>query len=276
MEKINTQGVAIPRLGLGTYRLEDGTGQPMIERAMALGFRHIDTASMYGNEATVGAAIAASGIDRNELFVTTKVWYDELAPDAMLRAFDTSLGKLKLDYVDLYMIHWPATGMDLDASLKALMSLRERGLTRAIGVCNFNMPMIRHAVDTVGAPIACLQVEYHPFLSQQPLLEYLRSKNIPLTAYSPLAKGRATSNSALMDIGRKHGVSAAQIAIAWLMDQDGIIAIPKASRPESQKANLDALSIRLDDEDRSAIAALPKDQRFVNPSFAPEWDAKAL
>ncbi|MCB1469272.1 MAG: aldo/keto reductase, partial [Rhizobiaceae bacterium] len=160
MEKINTQGVAIPRLGLGTYRLEDGTGQPMIERAMALGFRHIDTASMYGNEATVGAAIAASGIDRNELFVTTKVWYDELAPDAMLRAFDTSLGKLKLDYVDLYMIHWPATGMDLDASLKALMSLRERGLTRAIGVCNFNMPMIRHAVDTVGAPIACLQVEY--------------------------------------------------------------------------------------------------------------------
>ena len=276
MEKINTQGVAIPRLGLGTYRLADGSGQPMIESALALGFRHIDTASMYGNEATVGAAIAASGIARNEIFVTTKVWHDQLAPDAMLRAFDTSLGKLNLDYVDLYMIHWPAKGMDLNASLKALMSLRERGLTRAIGVCNLNLPMMRHAVDKVGAPIACLQVEYHPFLSQQPMLQYLRSKDIPLTAYSPLAQGRAASNPVLMEIGRKHGVAAAQIAIAWLMDQDGIIAIPKASRPESQKANLDALSIRLDDEDRAAIAALPKDQRFVNPSFAPEWDTKAL
>jgi 2,5-diketo-D-gluconate reductase B len=142
-----------------------------------------------------------------------------------------------------------------------------------IGVCNFNLPMIRRAVEQIGAPIASHQLEYHPFLSQAPMLAYLRSKAIPLTAYAPLAQGRAANDATLAAVGRKHGATAAQIAIAWLLDQEGIIAIPKAGRPESQKANLDALGISLDDEDRAAIAALPKDQRFVRPPFAPEWDA---
>jgi 2,5-diketo-D-gluconate reductase B len=151
--------------------------------------------------------------------------------------------------------------------------LRQRGLTRAIGVCNFNLPMIRRAVEEIGAPIANHQVEYHPFLSQAPMLAYLRSKAIPLTAYAPLAQGRAANDATLAAVGSKHGATAAQVAIAWLLDQHGVIAIPKAARPESQKANLDALGIRLDDEDRAAIATLPKDQRFVRPPFAPEWDA---
>jgi 2,5-diketo-D-gluconate reductase B len=206
--------------------------QPVVESAIALGYRHIDTAAMYDNETAVGAAIAASGVNRNELFITTKVWHDQLAPDALYRAFDTSLRKLRLDQVDLYMIHWPSQDMDMVATLEALMSLRERGLTRAIGVCNFNLPMIRRAVEEISAPIASLQVEYHPFLSQAP-----------------------------------------QMAVAWLLDQRGVIVIPKAARSESQKANLDALGTQLDDKDRAAIAALPKDQRFVRPPFAPEWDA---
>ena len=273
MKTIKTQGVEIPRLGFGTFRMPGNESQPVVENAIALGFRHIDTAAMYENEAAVGAAIAASGVKREELFVTTKVWHDQLLPDALHRAFDSSLGKLNLDYVDLYMIHWPSLDMDMAASLEALMKLHDRGLTRAIGVCNFNLPMIRRTIEEIGAPIACHQVEYHPFLSQAPMLDYLRSKGIPLTAYAPLAQGRAANDATLAAIGRKHGATAAQVAIAWLLDQDGVIAIPKAGRPESQKANLDALDISLDDEDRSAIAALPKDQRFVRPPFAPNWNA---
>ncbi len=273
MDTITTQGVAIPRLGYGTFRMPGNGAQPAVESAIALGYRHIDTAAMYDNEASVGDALAASGVARDELFVTTKVWHDQLAPDALRKAFDISLGKLGLDYVDLYMIHWPSKDMDMAATLEALVALRDAGLTRSIGVCNFNLPMIRTAVDEIGAPIAALQVEYHPFLSQTPLLAYLRSKNIPLTAYAPLAQGRAANDPTLAAIGAKHGASAAQVAIAWLMDQDGVIAIPKAGRAESQQANLDALKLTLDDEDRAAIAALPKDQRFVRPPFAPDFDA---
>lgn len=275
METITTQGVAIPRLGFGTFRMPGADAQPVVESAIALGYRHVDTAAMYANEAAIGAAIAASGVKRNELFVTTKVWHDQLAADALHRSFESSLRKLALDHVDLYMIHWPSKDMDMVATLEALMSLRERGLTRAIGVCNFNLPMLRRAVEEIAAPIANLQVEYHPFLSQAPMLSYVRSKGIPLTAYAPLAQGRAAGDATLGTLGRKHGCSAAQITVAWLLDQKGVIAIPKAARPETQKSNLDALSIRLDDEDRAAIAALPKQQRFVRPPFAPKWDAAA-
>ena len=274
MDTVKTQGVAIPRLGFGTFRVPGGGAQPVVESAIALGFRHIDTAAMYENEAAVGAAIAASGIRREALFVTTKVWHDQLAPGAVRRAFDTSLGKLRLDYVDLYMVHWPARDMNIAATLEVLIELREKGLTRAIGVCNFNLPMIRHAIEEIGAPLAAHQVEYHPFLSQAPMLAYLRGRGIPLTAYAPLAQGRAADDATLAAVGRKHSASAAQVAIAWLLDQDGVIAIPKAGRPESQKANLDALKIRLDDDDRAAIVALPKNQRFVRPPFAPNWDSK--
>ena len=273
METITTQGVAMPRLGFGTFRMPGAAAQPVVESALALGYRHIDTAAMYENEAAVGAALAASGVARTELFVTTKVWHDQLAPDALHRAFDTSLRKLGLDHIDLYLVHWPSKDMDMASMLEALTSLRERGLTRAIGVCNFNLPMLRRAVEEIGAPIASVQAEYHPYLSQSALLGYLRRHGLPLTAYAPLAQGRAASDPTLASIGRKHGVSAAQIAVAWLLDQPGVAVIPKAGRPESQKANLAALDIRLDDEDRAAIAALPKDQRFVRPPFAPAWDA---
>jgi 2,5-diketo-D-gluconate reductase B len=141
MQSLTTQGVAIPRLGFGTFRMPGADAQPVVESAIALGYRHIDTAAMYENESSVGAAVAASGVERNDLFITTKVWHDQLEPDALQRAFDTSLRKLRLDYVDLYMIHWPAHDMNMAATLEALMALRQRGLTRAIGVCNFNLPM---------------------------------------------------------------------------------------------------------------------------------------
>ena len=276
MKTIDTQGVAIPRLGFGTFRMPGNDCRPVVESALALGYRHVDTAAMYDNEDAVGDAIAASGISRSDLFVTTKVWHDQLAPEALRKAFDASLAKLNLDYVDMYMVHWPFAGMDMAATMETLIKLRDAGRTRAIGVCNFNLPMMRKAVDEIGAPIAALQVEYHPFLDQSTMLSYLRPKGIPLIAYAPLAQGRATKGETLQRIGGKYGASAAQVTIAWLLGQDGVIAIPKAQQVTSQRSNLDAIKIVLDDEDVAAIAALPKGQRFVQPPFAPDWSATGV
>jgi 2,5-diketo-D-gluconate reductase B len=273
MQTLTTQGISYPRLGLGTFGLAGKACRAAVESALAIGYRHIDTAAMYGNEEPIGEAIASSGLPRDQLHVTTKVWYDSLAPQALKRSFDTSLHKLKLDHVDLFLVHWPAPEMDLPAIFETLAALKAEGRTRAIGVCNFTVPLLRKAIDEIGAPIACNQVEYHVLLDQTPVRNYLASKGIPLTAYSPLAKGALADNPTLATIGKKHGATPAQVALKWLLDQDDVAVIPKASRRESQQSNLDALKLTLDDEDRRAIAALPKNKRFVDPSFAPHWDA---
>ena len=272
MEYLQTQGIRLPRLGLGTFRLQDDACRVAVESALGLGYRHIDPAEMYGNEEPIGAAIAASGVARNDLHVTTKVWNENLAPDAIRRAFDASLNKLGLDHVDLYLVHWPSKSMNLPAIFETLMKLKQEGRTRAIGVANFNLALLKTVVEEIKAPIACNQIEYHVMLDQTKVARYLAAKSIPLVAYCPLAKGEVASDPTLMKIGRKHGASAAQVALKWLLDQDGVAAIPKASRAESQQANLDAQHVGLDDEDKKAIAALPKDKRCVNPGFAPGWD----
>ena len=277
MEHLQTQnlqagGISLPRLGLGTFRMQGDTCRTAVESALGLGYRHLDTAEMYGNEEPIGAAIAASGVARKDLHVTTKVWNENLAPDAIRRAFDASLKKLRLDHVDLYLVHWPAPRMNLPAMFEALMKLKEAGRTRAIGVANFNIALLKTVVEDIGAPIACNQVEYHVMLDQTRLRQFLNEKSIPLVAYCPLAQGRVASDPTLAAIGRKHDATAAQVALKWLLDQDGVAAIPKASRAESQQANLDALKVQLDDADRKAIAALPNDRRCVNPGFAPVWD----
>jgi len=272
MEYLQTQGIRLPRLGLGTYRMQGEVCRAAVESALDLGYRHIDTAEMYGNEDAIGAAIAASGVARKDLHVTTKVWNENLAPDAIRRAFDASLKKLRLDQVDLYLVHWPSRNMNLAAMFETLVKLQQDGRTRAIGVANFNIALLKTVVEEIKAPIACNQVEYHVMLDQTPLRTYLAAKSIPLVAYCPLAQGRAADDPALIAIGKKHNASAAQVALKWLLDQDGVAAIPKASRRESQQANLDALKLTLDEADDKAIAALPKDRRLVNPGFAPAWD----
>ena len=272
MENLQTQGISLPRLGLGTFRLQGDACRAAVESALGLGYRHIDTAEMYGNEEAVGAAIASSSVARRDIHITTKVWNENLAPDAIRRSFDASLKKLRTDRVDLYLVHWPAKGMDLPAMFETLIKLKQEGRTRAIGVANFNVALLKTVVEEIKAPIACNQVEYHVMLDQAPLRKYLAAKSIPLVAYCPLTQGRAASDKTLMEIGRKHDASAAQVALKWLLDQEGVAAIPKASRAESQKANLDALKLKLDDEDRQAIAGLPKNKRCVNPAFAPAWD----
>ena len=275
MAFLDTQGVRMPRLGLGTYRMQGDVCRTAVESALGLGYRHIDTAEMYGNEEAVGAGIAAAGVARKDLHVTTKVWHTNLAPDAIRGALDTSLKKLRLDYVDLYLVHWPAAAMNQPAIFETLLRLREEGRIRALGVCNFTVALLRTAIEEVGAPIACNQIEYHVMLDQSAVRNYLAPRKIPITAYCPLAQGGLADNAVLAGIGRKHNASAAQVALKWLLDQDGVAAIPKASRQASQQANLDALKLRLDDEDRKAIAALPKDKRCVSPAFAPAWDKPA-
>ena len=273
MEVLETQGIQLPRLGFGTYRMPGADCQPVVESALELGYRHIDTAEMYQNEEAVGTAIASSAIEREDLHLTTKVWHENLKPESIRRALETSLGKLRVEYVDLYMVHWPSRDMNLGAVLETMQGFIEDGTVRAIGVCNFNLTMLRSAIDDIRAPIACHQIEYHPFLDQSKMLSYLRKKNVPLVAYAPLAQGRTATHPALQGIGVKHGVSASQIALAWLLEQEGVAVIPKARRRENQQSNLDALTVKLDADDRSAIASLPKNQRFVTPPFSPDWDA---
>ena len=271
MDVVVAQGMRMPKLGLGTWAMTGRACTEAVSHALSIGYRHIDTAQMYGNEAEVGAAIAQSGIRRDELFVVTKVGGGNFAPDAVRRACDASLKALKTGYIDLYLIHWPTPTMDLRATLGEFERLRERGLIRHIGISNFTVALMRQAVEEIGAPVACNQIEYHVLLGQSRVLNYARSKGMAITAYCPLARGGLSRNRTLVQIARKHGATPEQVALKWLLDQDILAAIPKASRPENQQANRDAFNVQLDDEDRAAIAALPKNERVVNSGF-PMWD----
>jgi len=276
MHTITAHGMAMPKLGLGTWRLSGDDCTTAVLGALERGYRHIDTAQMYGNEDAVGAALAATPVKRADIHLTTKVWWENLAPDAMRRAMDASLKQLQTGYVDLYLIHWPAPDMDLAAALAQLVRFKEEGLARHIGVSNFPVALLKRALEEIQAPLACNQFEYHVLLDQRKLVAYARSRGLAVTAYCPLAQGRLADHPELGAIARKHGCTPAQVALCWLLSQDGVAAIPKAGRAESQLANLAALDVKLDDADRAAIAALPKDQRFVSPGFAPAWDAPAL
>jgi 2,5-diketo-D-gluconate reductase B len=272
MHVIETAHLAMPKLGLGTWALKGADCARAVAEAIGLGYRHIDTAEMYDNEEAVGQGIRDSLVPRELLFVTTKVWWTNLAdPEAALAA---SLKRLRLDYVDLFLIHWPNPAIPLARTLAAMEVLKEDGRTRAIGVANFPAALLEEAVAT-GAPVACNQVEYHVMLSQEPVLRVARANDIAVTAYTPLGKGGLADDPVLEEIGRRHGASGAQVALAWLLEQDRVAAIPKSGRIENMRANLAALDLRLTNEDRAALAALPRNRRFVNPSWSPAWDQAA-
>lgn len=270
---LTTPRLRIPRIGLGTWALRGAEAQRAVESAIALGYRHIDTAAMYGNEDAVGAGIAACGLPRGDIFLTTKVWWTELVPDALRASAEASLKRLGTPYADLILIHWPARDMDLEASLGALARLQADGLARAVGVSNFPPGLLKRALDLGIAPIAVLQVECHVYLWQEALAALCRQHGLALTAYSPIAKAQVNDDPVLQGIAAKHGATPVQVALAWLMAQENVVAIPKSGRPEGQRDNLAAASLRLDAADMAAIAALPKDRRFVNPDFAPNWAA---
>ncbi len=273
MQVLGEHGLRMPQLGLGTYTLKGAACRASVESAIGLGYRHIDTAQMYGNEEDVGAAIAASGL-REQIHLTTKVWHTNLAPDALARSFDESLAKLRTSYVDLYLIHWPSPTMaaDLPAAMAVMQRLHAQGLARAIGVSNFPVALLRQAIEQIGAPIACNQVEFNILHGQTAVLNYARAHGVVVTAYAPLGKGRVLDHPELARIAARHGARPAQIALAWLLRQPGVAAIPKAGGIDNQRANLDALKIVLDAEDVAALDALPKDQRNVSAGNWIAWD----
>ncbi len=262
----------MPKLGLGTFRMEGKACQEAVEAAINMGYRHIDTATKYGNEAPVGEAIAASGVARADIHVTTKLRPEDLDVHAARRALEASLSKLRTDYVDLYLIHWPTPAMDLPAILALMVEFKAEGMVREIGVANFTMPLLRQAVEEIGAPIAMNQIEYHVLLSQQRILHYARTHDLAITAYSPLAVGQLVDNAVLAAVGQRHGVPATQVALKWLLDQPDVAAVPKAEVLEHQRSNLAALELQLDEEDQAELALMACSKRVVDPPHSPTWD----
>jgi 2,5-diketo-D-gluconate reductase B len=271
MPTLDVQGVRMPRIGLGTWPMKGAECQQAVESALALGYRHVDTAEMYGNEDAVGAAIAATRLPREEIFLTTKIWNDKPNGAAIRRAFDASLKRLATPHVDLLLIHWPSPELDLPDALKALAAIRAEGRAKAIGVSNFPPKLLQRAIGA-GVHLACLQVEFHVLLDQSRLLAITRANGMALTAYTPLAKGANLDMPVMRDVAAKHGATVAQVALAWLLAQDGVAMVPKAASPARQRENLGALTLKLDAADLAAIGALPKDRRLVNPAMAPDWE----
>lgn len=260
----------LPAIGFGTWRLSGRECVEGVADALAAGYRHVDTASMYGNEGEVGQGLRSSGVARSEVWLTTKVWPDDLAPGRVRASLERSLRSLNTDYVDLYMIHWPNPRIPLAATLEAMTELREEGGTREIGVSNFTSAQFREALDL--APVIVNQVEYHPFLAQAAVLEVCRERDVELTAYRPLYKGAAMENPAIVEIAASHGATPAQVTLAWLIGQERVSAVPKASTPERRRENLGALRLELSADERAAIDALPKDRRAVQTEWSPDWD----
>ena len=268
---LTVQGVEIPKLGLGTWQMSGAACQRAVGDALELGYRHIDTARMYGNETEVGRAIAAAGVGRDEIFLTTKLLPSALSAGGVRRQLDASLAELGLDYVDLLLIHWPATdGTPLAETLAAMDELRQQGATRHIGVSNFPRAMARDALEL--APIICDQVEYHPYLGQPELLQLARERDLMITAYSPLAQGAVVRDRAIRRIAKNHGKTPAQVVLRWLLDQPHVAAIPKASSAKHLAANLDVFDFELTGEEHQAIDGLQRGGRTIDPSWAPDWD----
>ncbi|UVK80910.1 aldo/keto reductase [Pseudomonas sichuanensis] len=274
MHRLTTRhGLDMPAIGLGTWPMTGADCTRAVHQALELGYRHIDTATAYNNEAAVGRALRDSSVPREAIHLTTKVWWDRLAPQAMRQSLEDSLRALGTEQVDLFHIHWPGKDWDLARSIETLVALRDEGKARCIGVANFPLGLLRQVIEQLGAPLSAIQVEYHVLLDQTPLLDFARQHGLAFTAYTPLARGQAAEQPAIRTIADKHGVLPSQVALAWLLEQSSVAVIPKASSRENQLANLAALDLRLDDEDRARIAALAKDQRLVSPDFAPQWNS---
>lgn len=260
---VDVQGAKMPALGLGTWQLSGAACERSVRLALDLGYRHIDTAEMYGNEAEIGRAVAASGVGRSSLFVTTKLWTNHLRAKDVGPTAEASLKKLRTDYVDLLLIHWPNTTVPLAETLGAMMKLKEAGKARAIGVSNFSVEQMNEALTRHKAPIACNQVEYHLLLNQRPILDYARAHGMAVVAYCPLARGQLTDNQTPARIGAKYGKTAAQIALRWLVQQPGVAAIPKATREPNLRANLQIFDFALDAAEMAELDRLPGDNRVI-------------
>ena len=272
MHFIEANGAKIPAIGLGTWELRGRTCARLVEQALRLGYRHLDTAQVYENEREVGEGLRASGVRREEIFVTTKVWTTHFAPNDLERSTKESVAKLRLSEIDLLLLHWPNPQVPLSETLGALARVKQLGMVRHIGVSNFTVALIDEAVAACPEPLACDQVEYHPYLDQTKVREACARHGMALVAYSPVAKGRIKDDATLTRIGRAHGKTAAQVCLRWLVQQN-VPAIPRTSRIERLSENIDVFDFALSDEDMEEISGMASPKgRLTNYGFAPKWD----
>ena len=255
MDNLQTQGISLPQLGLGTFRMQGDACRAAVESALGLGYRHIDTAQIYDNEREVGEGLRASGIKRNDVFVTTKVWTTHFLAKDLERSAKESLARLRLTEVDLLLLHWPNPHVPLAETLGALARVRQAGLARHIGLSNFSTAQIEEAVAACPEPLACDQVEYHPYLGQADVIAACARHGMAFVAYSPIAKGRVKGDRALARIGDRYRKTAAQICLRWLVQQN-VSAIPRTSKLERLQENIDIFDFELSDEDMREISTM--------------------
>ncbi len=271
---VEAHGARIPLVGLGTWDLRGRTCARIVEQALRLGYRHVDTAELYENEREVGEGLRAAGIKRDEVFITTKVWPSHSAPRELERAAKESLVRLRLSEVDLLLLHWPNPNIPLAETLPALCKMKRMGLARHIGVSNFTVALIKEATKLSDEPLVCDQVELHPLLDQSKVIAACRQHGMAVVAYSPIARGGVKNHAVLARIGRVHGKSAAQVSLRFLVQQ-GIVVIPRTSRIERLTENMAIFDFALSDAEMAEIASLAsRDGRVVDYSFSgsPKWD----
>src|SRR5450432_541558 len=272
MQFIEANGAKIPAIGLGTWELRGKICARVVEQALKLGYRHIDTAQVYENEREVGDGLRASRVRRDDVFVTTKVWTNHFAPNDLERSTKESLAKLHLSEVDLLLLHWPNPRVPLAETLGALARVKKLGLARHIGVSNFTVALIGEAVAACSEPLVCDQVEYHPYLDQAKVRQACARHGMAVVAYSPVAKGRIKNDETLVAIGQAHGKTAAQVCLRWLVQQN-VSAIPRTSRIERLSENIDIFDFALSDDEMRQISGMASAKgRLTDFGFAPKWD----
>lgn len=270
MEAVSAQGAEMPKIGFGTWQMNGRECTEAVRDALELGYRHIDTAAAYDNERDVARGIAESGVGREDIWLTTKVWMEDVTRDRLWASAENSLRDLGTDYVDLLLVHWPNPSVPIEETMRAMMALRERGKVRHLGVSNFPARLLTEALE--HGPLLCDQVEYHVGLAQDRLLEIAAERDMVIAAYAPFAHGEILDEPVLREIGDAHGKSPGQVALRWLVEQERVVTIPKAASHENRVANLDVFDFELSEEDRARIDALPKDRRRFDTSWAPEWE----
>jgi diketogulonate reductase-like aldo/keto reductase len=264
----------IPKIGCGTWELRGATCATIVAEALKVGFRHIDTAQGYDNETAVGDGIRASGVPREEIFVTTKVRPELLGDGALQQSVEESLKRLQITEVDMLLVHWPNPAIPLAETMRALSAAKGLGLTRHIGVSNFTIANLEEAIRISPEPIAAAQIEFHPYLDQTRLLAAIRRHGLAITAYCPIALGKVANDPRLVAIGKEHGKSAVQVTLRWLVQQDDVAAIPRTSKPARLKENLAVFDFRLTDSEMDQISRMTNpDSRLINePQWVPRWD----
>lgn len=274
MKILTANGAEMPAIGLGTWTLRGSQGKDLVQHALEIGYRHIDTAASYENEEVIGEAIRDSGVPREQIFLTTKVWWTDLAPADLERSAENSLKLLGVDYVDLLLIHWPNPEIPLAETVPALNRVRDRGMTRHIGVSNFTTRLLEDAVRLSEAPLVANQVEYHPYLDQRKVHSLCRANDMIMVAYCPIHRGgELLQEPAVLKAASRHGKTPAQVVLRWHMQQEGVAVIPRTSRKERLAENAAIFDFSLDPAEMEEISQLRvQNRRMGDFSFSPDWD----